>query len=126
VTVRDVRLGVLKDIRSFDDRSRQSSFDVPLNVAMKQTDTWIVCHEANCHRATAWNNDNVSAHWRHWPRVGHIRDAWCSPEPVDDLEVMTVEMERVVSHVVVVDFHLDNGPEGKNGWVYLTIYGGVV
>jgi hypothetical protein len=39
---------------------------------------------------------------------------------------MAVEMKRVVSHVVVVDLHLDNGAEGKNGWVYLTIDGGVV
>lgn len=120
--------GLLQDLRRFDEGGREAGFDVPLDVAVEQPDAcmfdqfglessngicrvliWIVGLEAQHEVAVCKDGDSVAAHGdcREIGRVAVVgASVW--GRSCDNLDMMTVEVERVGVGVDIVDHDLDD------------------
>ena len=80
---------------------------MPLNVAMEQIDTWVISLESDDSVTFGVNKDGVTAHWNLWCHV-QTREVLRVSGTIHHLEIVPVEMERVVGTVVVVDCDFDS------------------
>src|SRR5882724_3166680 len=93
---------------------------MPVDVAVKHPDTWIIRYKANDEVSLWWENKSISSRWERrelsvirlivwdWVAVGVVVEggAVCGCS-VDDLECVAVQMEGVGAAVVVVEDYLD-------------------
>jgi hypothetical protein len=70
-------------------------------MAVEEVDPWIIGHKADSRRSASHNQDSVAAHGRTCGRI--YREERTAGVPADDLEVVSVEMERMREFVMVVD-----------------------
>jgi hypothetical protein len=96
------RLRVLKCVGPFDKGCCHARLDVPLGVAVEQVDARVVGDEANRGLATAIDNESVSPHriLGRGRQTGETGGIVAVGVPLDNLEDMTMEMERICGFVV--------------------------
>lgn len=98
------------DLRSLDDGGGETSLEMPLDVAMEQPDSGVVGLEADGNVLLGGDEDSVTAGGIRGvdvARVGTRSGVVLASAASDNLEDVTVEMEGVVTGIVVVDDDLD-------------------
>lgn len=98
------------DLGSLNEGGGETSLEMPLDVAMEQPNTRVVCLEADGNVLLGWDENGVTTGGVGGvdvARVGTIGGVVLASAASDNLEDVTVEMEGVVTGIVVVDDNLD-------------------
>ncbi|KAH3662871.1 hypothetical protein OGATHE_004447 [Ogataea polymorpha] len=100
--------------RVLNQSESQTLGQMPFNVAVEKPNTWIVGLESD-HKVRVWVHvKNVSSHWvlrrSIWGRFvvrlrSIVRERWTS---LDNLEHVTVQVERMLTGILVVEHNFDN------------------
>jgi hypothetical protein len=124
VTSRYVGLSCDHDIRCLDECGRHTSFDVELSVAMEKPNSGVVGYEAKCNSHARIHNNNITSHGCRGLAIETrpLRFISCT---VDDLELVTVEMEWMSASIMIVEVNLDDVSQVEELRVDLTVDLGV-